>query len=217
MARPAGVSGGETADRVRAAALALFASRGYAAVSMREIAAMVGLRASAIYNHFPTKQDILADLMITHMRALIAAWEDESHRYSEPRAALAGFVRFHIRYHVGRQDEVFVSYMELRSLEAPHFAEVETLRRVYEGFLRKILRAGVGRAEFDIPDIPVATMALIAMLTGVTSWFRESGRLSIDGIEKIYVKMALGSVCASPEAESARADSTTEVTCSTQA
>lgn len=215
MARPVGTSGEETAERVRRAALSLFAARGYAAVSMREIAAVLGLQASALYNHFPTKQAILADLMLGHMHRLIAAWERKSHDFDEPVAALEGFVRFHIRYHIGRQDEVFVSYMELRSLEAEAFREVEDLRRIYEGFLRKILRAGVDRGAFSIPDIPVACMALIAMLTGVTSWFRESGRLSIDGIEEIYVKMTLGSVLADGAARPA--EFRTEVACSPQA
>ena len=30
---------------------------------------------------------------------------------------LERFVRFHIRYHLKRADEVFISYMELRNLE----------------------------------------------------------------------------------------------------
>ncbi|MEO0978655.1 MAG: helix-turn-helix domain-containing protein, partial [Pseudomonadota bacterium] len=70
--RPKGL---ETAKRVRKAALKRFANAGYAAVSMREIAADVGVRPGALYNHFPTKQDILKDLMLSHMSELLAAWE----------------------------------------------------------------------------------------------------------------------------------------------
>jgi hypothetical protein len=33
-------------------------------------------------------------------------------------------------------------------------------------------------------------MAVIAMLTGVTTWFRPEGRLSLDEVEAIYVEMA---------------------------
>ena len=43
MARRAGSTGAETAEKLRNAALELFARSGYAAVSMREIAAETGL------------------------------------------------------------------------------------------------------------------------------------------------------------------------------
>jgi AcrR family transcriptional regulator len=75
LARTAGSVGVETAQRVREAALKLFAARGFAAVSMREIAGEVGVQAAALYNHFPNKQALLADLMRAHMEDLLAAWD----------------------------------------------------------------------------------------------------------------------------------------------
>ena len=194
LARTAGSRGEETALRVREAALRLFADKGYAAVSMREIAGEVGLQAGALYNHFPTKQAILVDLLETHMIDLIAAWESRSRNFSDPVDALEGFVRFHIRYHLERQNAVFISYMELRNLEREGFERIEELRRVYEGFLRKIIQIGVARQVFSVGDIPVAAMAVIAMLTGVNTWFRTGGRLKAVEIEEIYVKMVLGSL-----------------------
>ena len=193
MARQAGSVGQETAARVRAAALARFARSGYAAVSMREIAGDVGINAGALYNHFETKQALLAELMSRHMEDLIAAWEAESRRFADPAKALAGFVRFHIAYHVERRDEVFISYMELRNLEPENFRRIEGMRRYYEGFLRKILQAGVEAGRFTIPDVPVAAMAIIGMLTGVTTWFRSAGRLPAGTVTEIYVAMALRS------------------------
>ena len=89
--RPKGL---ETAKRVRKAALKRFANAGYAAVSMREIAADVGVRPGALYNHFPTKQDILKDLMLSHMSELLAAWEMAD--VPDAMDPLERFVRFHI-------------------------------------------------------------------------------------------------------------------------
>ena len=73
MARLAGASGKETAERARRAALSLFALHGYAAVSMRDIAGEVGVGAPALYNHFATKQDLLVELMEDHLRDLLGA------------------------------------------------------------------------------------------------------------------------------------------------
>jgi AcrR family transcriptional regulator len=48
-----------TKKRIIDAAINLFSDRGYEAVSMRDIAAVVGIKAASIYNHFPSKRDIL--------------------------------------------------------------------------------------------------------------------------------------------------------------
>jgi AcrR family transcriptional regulator len=125
LARTAGSVGVETAQRVREAALKLFAARGFAAVSMREIAGEVGVQAAALYNHFPNKQALLADLMRAHMEELLAAWDANNAHPRCTEAALERFARFHIRFHAGRSDAVFISYMELRSLEPDNFRQVE--------------------------------------------------------------------------------------------
>lgn len=44
-------------------ALILFASNGYAAVSMRDIAAKVGIQASSVYHHFSGKQELFDALI----------------------------------------------------------------------------------------------------------------------------------------------------------
>lgn len=194
MARTIGSSGVETEARLRQAALGLFARSGYAAVSMREIAGEVGVGAGAVYNYFPTKQDILAALMRGHLEGLIADWERETRSADAPAEALRRFVRFHIRYHLQRADAVFISYMELRSLEPENFAVVEALRRRYEGYLRAILEEGRRSGAFAIDDTPIATMAIIAMLNGLTTWYRSSGRLALEEIEGIYIGMVARSV-----------------------
>ncbi|WP_322989068.1 TetR/AcrR family transcriptional regulator [Hoeflea sp.] len=189
MARRAGSTGAETAEKLRNVALELFARSGYAAVSMRAIAAETGVQAGAIYNHFPTKQDLLNELLQVHMETLLATWAEAEQPELAPAEALEHFVRFHIRYHLDRSREVFISYMELRSLESENFSAIERLRRQYEQVPRSILERGAKDGSFDIIDPQISTMAIIAMLNGMTTWFRENGRLSLDEIEAIYVRL----------------------------
>ncbi len=40
-------------------------------------------------------------------------------------------------------------------------------------------------------DTKVATFAIIAMLTGMNTWYRDEGRLSLDMIEEIYLDLVL--------------------------
>lgn len=182
-----------TGPRIRAAAERLFARHGYAAVSMRRIASEVGVGAGALYHYTPDKQALLADLMETHLHELLAAWSDRDPG-GEAVARLDAFARFHIGFHIDRPDAVFIAYMELRALTPENFDRIEALRGRYEGVAEAILRDGVTAGTMVVPDVSLGAMALIAMLTGVTTWYREGGRLDRAAIEATYAAMARGMV-----------------------
>lgn len=171
----------------------LIARHGFAAVSMRQIAAEVGVQAGALYRYTPDKQSLLFELMRGHMDQLLATWEAREVP-DDPQEALDDFTRFHIRFHNERPDAVFVAYMELRNLEPANFALLEQLRRRYEDHLGAILRRGVATGVFQIGDTKVATFAIIAMLTGLTTWYRDGGRLPLPQIERIYIDLVRGAV-----------------------
>ncbi|MEL6619780.1 MAG: TetR/AcrR family transcriptional regulator [Pseudomonadota bacterium] len=187
MARTQGSHSDITGPRVRAAALKLFARHGYAAVSMRQIAGEVGVQAGALYNYIPDKQSLLFDLMQDHMVELLDAVEGALS--GAPLQRLEDFVRFHIAFHHDRPDAVFIAYMELRNLEPSNFAQIEGLRRGYETVLEDILRAGVADGSLVVADPKVAAMAVIAMLTGVNTWFSAEGRLSLRDVQDMYWNM----------------------------
>lgn len=192
MARTTGSHSDITGPKVREAALRLFAQNGFAAVSMRAIASEVGVQAGALYNYTPDKQTLLFNLLCTHMEQLLAAFSDDTSR--APVDRLRRFVDFHIRFHADRPDEVFISYMELRNLTPDNFGAVEALRRQYEDRLEAILQSGADAGDFDIADTKIATLAVIAMLTGVNTWFRVGGRLSLDQVIAQYWDMVRKSV-----------------------
>ncbi|HET9702607.1 MAG TPA: TetR/AcrR family transcriptional regulator [Vicinamibacterales bacterium] len=58
MARPAGRDGQQTRQALLDAALELFAEKGYFGTSLRDIARAVGVRESALYNYFPSKESL---------------------------------------------------------------------------------------------------------------------------------------------------------------
>ncbi len=193
MARKLGSHSEITGPRITSAATTLIARHGFAAVTMRQIAAEVGVQAGALYLYTPDKQTLLFDLMRAHMEELLdaAAAQDFS---GPPEAALEAFTRFHIAFHLDRAEPVFVAYMELRSLTPENFEALERLRKRYEETLTAILRRGAADGVFDVPDPAVTTRALIAMLTGLTTWFRDGGRLTRDEIADLYWPMVRGAV-----------------------
>lgn len=188
MARTQGSHSEITGPRIRAAALALFARHGYAAVSMRQIAAQVGVQAGALYNYIPDKQALLFALLKEHMDDLLAARAGRD-LPGDPLARLEDFVRFHIGFNLERPEAVFVSYMELRNLTDDNFEVIEALRRAYEDGLQDILREGRRSGVFSIRDSKITTLAIIGMLTSVTTWYRPQGRLSVAEVQDIHWQM----------------------------
>ena len=193
MARTLGSYAKLTKPKISEIALHLFAERGYAAVSMRQIASKVGLQVGALYNYFPDKQTILSELLINHMENLLQTW----HMQKLPEKSdklLEFFVDFHIEYHLNRPEEVFIAYMELRNLNHDNFKKIERLRNKYELILSKILSDGVNRDLFTCEETKIASLAIIGMLKEVNTWYKRDGRISVPEIKNIYQQIVLKAV-----------------------
>ena len=63
MGRPVHADGRQTRQAILDAALDLFAEKGYFGTSLRDIATVVGVRESALYNYFPGKDALFSALM----------------------------------------------------------------------------------------------------------------------------------------------------------
>jgi hypothetical protein len=99
-------------------------------------------------------------------------------------------VRFHIEWHTARRDETFIGNMELRSLTPAQYEKVTGHRKTYEDHLRKILSDGSRAGLWKLEDTRVTTLALLAMLTGVNTWYRPEGRLSQEKLIRVYQGLA---------------------------
>ena len=115
----------------------------------------------------------------------------------EPLAALRVFVDLHIDFHTDRRKEVFISAMEMRSL-TPENRAVVARRTRYEDRLCGILEAGNAAGLWRVREPRVATYALIAMLSGVCTWFTPGGRLSKQALIDIYTDLVLRGLDAAP-------------------
>ncbi len=187
MARRVGSDGMRTAAAIREAALRLIARYGYEAMSMRRLAEEIDLGAAALYRYFPNKQAMLFSLLKTHMDDLLTAWHDARlPRSASAPERLETFTHFHIRYHLPRAEGVFLSYMELRSLTPTNFGVIEGMRQAYERDLANILADGAKAGTLIMDEPRVTARAIIALLTGITTWYRESGPLDPAKIERIY-------------------------------
>ena len=71
MARTIGSHGPKTMEAIRKAGLRLIFEHGFAAMSLRQLAAEVGIQSGSLYNHISTKQELLFDLIRDHINELL--------------------------------------------------------------------------------------------------------------------------------------------------
>jgi len=181
-------------ERIRKAGIALFKRYGYHGTSVRQLADAVGMEAASLYHHFPSKQKLLADIFDRIMKELLEGQEQALAHDVGHEQRLRNFVRFHVLYHIDRQDEAFVSHSELRSLSTASRKRINAKRDHYEHTLRSFLAGGVEAGEFEIHDVPMMTIAILTMCSGVSDWFTGRGRLSADEVADEYAGIVLGLV-----------------------
>ncbi|RDE10673.1 hypothetical protein DVH29_00855 [Pelagibacterium lacus] len=126
------------------------------------------------------------------MTQLLDAWAEAAPAGVAPERELHAFVAFHIRYHMGKRDEIFISNMELRGLADTHRGEIFALRRQYETMLADIIARGQAAGRFRPGDALVMAFAILAMLTGIFTWYSDDGKLSLSELSDLYIAMVDG-------------------------
>ncbi|MGA0595895.1 TetR family transcriptional regulator [Enterovirga sp. CN4-39] len=198
MTRTTGSSGAKTLEAIKRAGVKRIYEHGFEAMKLRDLAADVGIQPGSLYNYITQKEEFLFTLIREIMEELHAGLRATLEGAHGPLDALERFVDFHIRWHTARRREVFIGNMELRSLSQPHYREIVELRQLYEGELRSILEDGNRRGVWSVDEPQITTFAIIAMLTGVCTWYRPRGRLSQDQLVAHYRSLVLSTVALRP-------------------
>lgn len=109
-----------TRERIRAAAMRLFAHQGYAAVNMRRIAAEAGTSTGLAYRHFATKEELYGDLVgeAAAGLALTVARFRAPESHDSPAEVLRAFCAGFLRDLVG--DQGFVDFFLLMNQAFAH-------------------------------------------------------------------------------------------------
>lgn len=205
MARTVGSDGAKTMAAIRRAGISRIYREGYEGMKLRDLAEDAGIQAGSLYNYIRTKQDFLFDLLREIMEELQAEYAAEVGTDEAPLAQISRFVAFHLRWHTVRREEVFIGNMELRSLSPEQHSQIVAMRQAYEAELTGILERGTASGAWTVADSRITTYAIIAMLTGVCTWWQPAGRLSTEALIELYTTLVLrmlGAESALPSAPS---------------
>lgn len=181
----------QAARQVIAAAVELFAQRGYHATSTRHIAHRVDMSTGAIYSYFRTKEELLFEIVHAGHQRGVDALEAGLASSSDPQVQLAamvrGFTRWHARFHTVAK----IVHDELYSLSDEHLATVVELRRRTQSMTEAVIERGYCAGVFDPPDVTNTARALLSLCIDVARWYRREHAASADQIADLYVELSL--------------------------
>ena len=165
-----------TVERIREAALSCFSRHGYEGASMRQIALAAEVSVPGLYHYFPSKQDLLFELIsATHDAAVAQVEAAVALAGDDPRQRLAAAVWADCDYHTRFRRESFVSNTELRSLDPERRARIVAKRDSLKLLMRDIIASGAEQGVFDVPDPVTVSRAILTMCTAISTWYDPGG------------------------------------------
>ncbi|NNL66923.1 MAG: TetR/AcrR family transcriptional regulator, partial [Myxococcales bacterium] len=173
-----------------AAALRLFRSRGFHATSINDIGAEAGVAGTAIYSHFSTKQELLAEAIREGAGRIGAGMRDAvAAEAATPDAALENVVRGYVEVVLDNADMNACYVLESRNLDA----EVgEPLLRGERG-LRKAFRDRLLAARPELTAHEAQTRVQMAIFSIVALCMHRSP-VERDALVDLATSFVLGAL-----------------------
>jgi AcrR family transcriptional regulator len=180
-----------TEQQVRRAAIELFATRGFYATGIRQIADVVGINSSTLYHYMGTKEDLLFAIVQDSSRRLIEAAQRVDRLALTPEGKICALVQMHVSVHAMYRAESAVVDNDLRHLDPERREQAVELRDAYERFWARAIAAGVKSGTFAVHDQRLARLGILQMCSGVVDWYSPKGRLSLLDLARTHAHMAL--------------------------
>jgi AcrR family transcriptional regulator len=169
----------------------LFREKGYNAASMRELAERVQLKASSLYNHIGSKEEILVKICFDNAHRFIQGMEKVEAMNSDSREKIKELLRLHIRTALEDTTSVTVFNDEWKHLSAPLLSEFILLRKDYENRFRKIIQKGVDSGELKKLNTEILLYSLLNSVHWLHHWFKKDGKIKPNEVEEDIITLLM--------------------------
>ena len=183
-------------DKIIKTASALFSERGYSAVSMRDLAEAIGIKAASIYNHVSSKQEILSLIIIRTAEEFTEGMKVIAASKNSALEKMKSIIEMHTRITLNNTHALATLNQDWIHLVEPDLSYFKDMRKGYEQNIRKIIKKGVKNKEFKKLDIEAMLFSTLSTLRSLYLWYPETNkkqekklieqlqRLLIEGIGK---------------------------------
>jgi AcrR family transcriptional regulator len=181
------------------AAAALYASRGFNGASVADLAERCKTSKSLIYHYYQSKEDILFDVMISHVRALDEVAREAMAGEGEAADKLRRLAHAFMGLYVGAADRHKVLLNELDNLDDKRRAEIVKTQRGLIEIVQRLLVEIQPSLKRRANESYAAAMLFFGMINWTHTWFDPSGPVSADAIADMAVDVTLGGLARATE------------------
>ena len=191
MARPRSAGYDDQRELILREAAALFASQGYAATSMNQVAAACGVSKAALYHYVRDKHELLACVAEAHVQRLAALVAEVQAEGLAPEPQLRALITRFVQEYASAQNEHRVLTEDVALLADPERERVLAVQRgVVKAFAEAVgaLRPALRQQALDTP----LTMLLFGMINWLFTWFRPGAPLTHEQMAPMVADLFLG-------------------------
>jgi AcrR family transcriptional regulator len=175
-------------EQILATAAGLFAERGFHGVSIDDLGAAVGISGPAIYRHFPSKEAMLAEMLVGISERLLAEGRRRVQQADGPDGALLALVGWHVEFALTEPALITVQERALASLAEADQQHVRRLQRRYVETWVDVIVAVVPAA--DEASARAAAHAIFGLINSTP----HSALLDRDAMAALLQRMALAAL-----------------------
>lgn len=169
----------------------MFRDKGYSATSMRDLAEAVELKASSIYNHFYSKEDILRQICFDNARRFLEGLVEVENMPAPAGEKLRALIRMHILIATEDATSVIAFNDEWRHLEEPHLSEFMAIRRNYEQRFRAIIEEGIRHGALKPFDPVITTHTIFSSMRWLYDWFKSGKKITMPDLEHTITELLM--------------------------
>lgn len=147
----------------------LFKKKGYSAVTMRDIAQAMGIKAASLYNHIQSKQQILSEIIIAIGEEFTEGMEEIVVAELSSVEKLEQIIQLHMRITMKNPSRMATMNNDWMHLEE-QLDYYLSLRRNYEESFRQILTKGVEDGELKEINPEIILFSILSTLRSLYLW-----------------------------------------------
>ncbi|MGW5517823.1 TetR/AcrR family transcriptional regulator [Nocardia africana] len=167
-------SGPATRERVIQVAIELFSRQGFHGTGVAELAKAVGLGSGALYYHMGSKEELLWDVLRTHIEEALARAEAIADTDQDPAEKLKKLILEHVRTIAAHQREVAIYIRDADALTGERALQLQALRDRVQKVWQQTLTEGYQTGQFHTDD-HVVVNGILGMMNMVFLWYRPGG------------------------------------------
>ena len=181
-------------EEIVVVAAKLFKEKGYSAVSMRDIAQQMDIKAASLYNHIKGKQEILSSLVLQVAKEFTNSTQTITSQDGTALQRLKKLIEVHIDITVHHADAIAALNNDWMHLDGQDLLDFIAMRDQYEENFRSIIKQGIQEQQIKAKEPEVILFSILSTLRTLYLWNEKRGKLEVNVLKKELVSVLISGI-----------------------